>query len=89
MSDDLSKLPFTVRLSRKALTVIKQNIWFSLLVKAAFLLLTVLGLSNLWMAVFADTGAALIFIANGMRLMKSYNEKEINPISTKELAVRY
>jgi len=71
MSDDLSKLPFTVRLSRHTLRIIKQNIWFSLLVKAVFLALTVAGLSTLWMAVFADTGAALIVIANGMRLMKS------------------
>jgi Zn2+/Cd2+-exporting ATPase len=70
MSDDLSKLPFTVWLSRKALSIIKQNIWFSILVKAVFLVLTVMGLSNLWMAVFADTGAALIVIANGMRLMR-------------------
>ncbi|ASS77253.1 heavy metal translocating P-type ATPase [Tumebacillus algifaecis] len=70
MSDDISKLPFTVRLSRKALRLIKQNIWFSLLVKLAFLLLTVAGLSNLWMAVFADTGAALLVILNGMRLIK-------------------
>ncbi|MFC4769905.1 hypothetical protein [Effusibacillus consociatus] len=60
MSDDLSKLPFTVRLSCEALAIIKQNLWFSLLVKAVFLVLTVIGLSNIWMAVFADTGAAMI-----------------------------
>ncbi|HEU4965445.1 MAG TPA: heavy metal translocating P-type ATPase [Bacilli bacterium] len=71
MQDDLSKLPFTVRLSRKALAIIKRNIWFSLLVKVVFLLLTVVGYSNLWMAVFADTGAALIVILNGMRLMRT------------------
>lgn len=77
MSDDLSKLPFTVRLSRQALAIIKQNIWFSLVVKAVFLVLTVIGLSNLWMAVFADTGAAMIVIANGMRLMKSGSVREL------------
>jgi Cd2+/Zn2+-exporting ATPase len=70
MSDDLHKLPFALQLSRRALAVIKQNVWFSLGVKALFLALTLAGLSNLWMAVFADTGAALIVIANGMRLMK-------------------
>ncbi|WP_417852008.1 heavy metal translocating P-type ATPase [Tumebacillus lipolyticus] len=70
MSDDIGKLPFTVRLSRIALRIIKQNIWFSLLVKLAFLLLTIAGLSNLWMAVFADTGAALLVILNGMRLIR-------------------
>ncbi|MCX7569842.1 heavy metal translocating P-type ATPase [Tumebacillus sp. DT12] len=71
MSDDLAQLPFTMRLSRSALRVIQQNIWFSLLVKAVFLLLTVFGLSNLWMAVFADTGTALLVIANGMRLLRA------------------
>lgn len=69
MADDLSKLPYTVKLSRKALRIIKENIGFSLIVKAVFLVLTFLGTANLWMAVFADTGAALIVIANGMRLL--------------------
>ncbi|PWK07452.1 heavy metal translocating P-type ATPase [Tumebacillus permanentifrigoris] len=71
MSDDLHKLPFALDLSRRALGVIKQNVWFSIGVKVVFLALTLVGLSNLWMAVFADTGAALIVIANGMRLMKN------------------
>lgn len=62
-------LPFAIRLSRKALGIIKQNIWFALLVKLVFILLTFLGISNLWLAVMADTGAALVVIANGMRLM--------------------
>jgi len=69
MADDLSRLPFAVQLSRRALAIIKQNIAFSLVVKLAFLILTLLGEANLWMAVFADTGAALLVIANGMRLM--------------------
>ncbi len=70
MADDLSKLPYTVKLSRKALHIIKENIGFSLVVKVIFLILTFLGMANLWMAVFADTGAALIVIANGMRLLR-------------------
>lgn len=69
MGDDLSKLPYAVKLSRKALNVIKQNIGFSIIVKAVFLALTFAGMANLWMAVFADTGAALLVIANGMRLL--------------------
>jgi Cd2+/Zn2+-exporting ATPase len=68
MNDDLSKLPYAIRLSRRALNIIKQNIAFALAVKAVFLVLTFMGLANLWMAVFADTGATLIVIANGMRL---------------------
>jgi len=70
MADDLSKLPFAIRLSRRALGVIRQNIGFSLLVKAAFMALALPGLTTLWMAVFADMGASLIVILNGMRLLR-------------------
>lgn len=71
MADDLSKLPYAIDLSRRALKIIKQNIIFALLVKVAFIAGTLWGVTNLWMAVFADTGAALLVIANGMRLMSS------------------
>lgn len=71
MADDLSKLPYAVGLSRRALKIIKQNIAFSLLVKVVFLGLIFLGWSTLWMAVLADTGSSLIVIANGMRLLRS------------------
>lgn len=70
MADDLSKLPYAMKLSRRALRVIKENIAFSLVVKGIFLVMTFMGIANLWMAVFADTGAALLVIANGMRLFK-------------------
>lgn len=67
MQDNLRRLPETVRLSRKTMGIIRQNILFSLAVKAVFLLLTLPGLATLWMAVFADMGASLIVTANGMR----------------------
>jgi Cd2+/Zn2+-exporting ATPase len=70
MADDLSKLPFAIGLSRDARHVITQNIVFALVVKALFVAATLLGVATLWMAVFADTGAALIVIANGMRLLR-------------------
>lgn len=70
MADDLSKLAYTVQLSRRALRIIKQNIAFSLLVKAVFLALIFFGASTLWLAVLADTGSSLIVIANGMRLLR-------------------
>jgi Cd2+/Zn2+-exporting ATPase len=69
MADDLSRLPLAMRLSRRALGVIKQNIGLSLLIKAVFLALALLGYATLWMAVFADMGASLIVILNGMRLL--------------------
>jgi Cd2+/Zn2+-exporting ATPase len=70
MGDDLEKLEYGVSLSRQTVAIIKQNIVFSVGVKGVFLLLTFLGMANLWMAVFADTGAALVVIINGMRLMR-------------------
>lgn len=70
MSDDLGKLSYIIALSRKMIGIIKQNIVFSLVVKAAFVLLTVAGMANLWMAIFADTGAALLVTLNGMRLAR-------------------
>jgi hypothetical protein len=70
MADDLAKLPFAIGLSRATRRVIIQNIAFALVVKAVFLAATLLGVATLWMAVFADTGAALIVIANGMRLLR-------------------
>jgi Cd2+/Zn2+-exporting ATPase len=70
MADNLEKLPHTIKLSRKALSIIKQNIWFSLIVKAVALLFIFPGWLTLWIAVLSDTGAALIVILNALRLLK-------------------
>ncbi|MCI3923123.1 cadmium-translocating P-type ATPase [Paenibacillus sp. TRM 82003] len=69
MADHLEKLPYTMRLSRKAMTIIKQNIVFSLVVKFAALALIFPGWLTLWLAVLSDTGAALLVILNSMRLL--------------------
>lgn len=69
MADDLSKLPWLVGHARHTLAVIKQNIAFALAVKAVFILLSLAGYSSLWMAIAADTGASLLVIANGLRLL--------------------
>lgn len=70
MSDGLSKLPFTIKLSRRALGTIKQNITFSLAVKVIALLLVIPGWLTLWIAIFADMGATLIVTLNSLRLLK-------------------
>ncbi|WP_232699638.1 heavy metal translocating P-type ATPase [Brevibacillus daliensis] len=70
MADDLEKLPFVIDLSKKALTIIKQNIWFSIIIKLIALLLIIPNWLTLWMAVVSDTGAALLVIANSMRLLR-------------------
>ncbi|CAM4223447.1 Cadmium-translocating P-type ATPase [Bacillus manliponensis] len=71
MADNLEKLPYTMELSRKALRIIKQNIWFSLIIKFVALALIFPGWLTLWIAVLSDTGAALIVILNSMRLLQN------------------
>ncbi|MBO0603708.1 cadmium-translocating P-type ATPase [Sporosarcina sp. E16_3] len=70
MADNLDKLPHTIKLSRKAISIIKQNIWFSIIVKIVALLLIFPGWLTLWVAVLSDAGAALIVILNSLRLLK-------------------
>lgn len=70
MSDDLSKLPWLVRHSRRALRVIRQNIAFALGVKAVFVVLTLLNYSSMWAAVAADSGATLLVVFNALRLLR-------------------
>jgi len=71
MNDDLHRLAETVRLSRRTHAVLWQNISLALGIKAVFLLLAVAGQATMWMAVFADMGASLLVIANGLRLLRS------------------
>jgi Cd2+/Zn2+-exporting ATPase len=73
MADHLEKLPYTVKVSRQALKIIKQNVWFSLIVKFVALMLIFPGWLTLWMAVLSDTGAALLVILNSMRLLGKSN----------------
>jgi Zn2+/Cd2+-exporting ATPase len=70
MGDDLRKLPFTIKLSRKALQIIKQNITFSIAIKLIALLLVIPGWLTLWIAIFADMGATIIVTLNSLRLLK-------------------
>ncbi len=69
MSDNLAKLPHLFALSRTALRAVRQNVALALGIKLVFLMLSLLGVSTLWMAVLADDGAALAVIANGLRLL--------------------
>ena len=76
MADDLSRLPWLIRHSRRALAVIRQNIGFSLLVKGAFVVATMFGFASLWAAIAADMGASLLVIANGLRLLRAADAPE-------------
>ena len=71
MGDDLSKIPAALQLSRRTMTVIKQNITFSLGIKLLVLVLTLFGLTYLWMAILADVGATILVAGNGLRLLRS------------------
>ena len=70
MDDDLRKLPRFVRLSRSTHALLIQNIVLALGIKAIFLVLTLTGAGTMWMAVFADVGASLLVVGNGLRLLR-------------------
>lgn len=70
MDDDLNKIGRFVQISRMTRTVLIQNITLALGIKAVFLVLTMLGYGTMWMAVFADMGASLLVVANGLRLVR-------------------
>lgn len=74
MADDLTKLTDTIRLSRKTLGVIKQNIAFALIIKGLILLLVVPGWLTLWLAVIGDMGSSLLVTLNAMRLLRVKHE---------------
>jgi len=70
MNDDLRKVPETIRLSRRTHAVLWQNIALALGIKLVFLLLAVFDSATMWMAVFADMGASLLVVFNGLRLLR-------------------
>ena len=70
MADDLSALTGFFALGHRTLAIIRQNVGFSVAVKVVVLVAAVLGYANMWLAVFADTGVALLVILNGMRLLR-------------------
>lgn len=70
MADDLSKIPFTIRLSKATLRVIKQNIGFALAIKLIAVLAIFPGWLTLWLAIMADMGASVLVTLNGIRLLR-------------------
>jgi Cd2+/Zn2+-exporting ATPase len=73
MDDDLNKLPHFIELSRATRSVLIQNIAAALGIKAVFFALALSGMATLWMAVFADVGASLLVVFNGLRLLRHAN----------------
>jgi Cd2+/Zn2+-exporting ATPase len=71
MNDDLRRLPETIRLSKRTHVILWQNITLALGIKAVFLLMAIFDDASMWMAVFADMGASLLVVFNGLRLLKA------------------
>lgn len=72
MNDDLSKIPLAITISKYTKKIIKQNLIFAILTKITILILSIFGLTNMWLAVLADTGVTLITIINSIRISKKF-----------------
>ena len=70
MTDEPSKIADAIALSRKTMKIVKENIVFAIFVKVLVLILTAIGLSTMWEAVFADVGVSIIAIINALRMLK-------------------
>ncbi len=70
MTDDIGKLPWLIRHSRRTMGIIRQNITLSLAVKALFVALTMFGMASMWGAIAADVGVSLLVVANALRLLR-------------------
>ena len=75
MNDDLRKIPLAIKISKWTDYIIKQNLIFALSVKIIILILSIFGLTNMWWAVFADTGVTLLTILNTLRIMTKFSQK--------------
>ncbi|MBR1939091.1 MAG: cadmium-translocating P-type ATPase [Spirochaetales bacterium] len=71
MNDDISKIANGIIISRRTERIVKQNIFFSISVKVLIILLAIVGLANMWLAIFGDVGVALICVINAMRCLSS------------------
>ncbi|RZL49957.1 MAG: cation-translocating P-type ATPase, partial [Variovorax sp.] len=81
MNDDLGRIAETLRLSRRTHAVLWQNIALALSIKVVFFALAVFGSATMWMAVFADMGASLLVVANGLRLLRAAGPPLTRPIA--------
>lgn len=74
MDDKLSKLPTAIKIARKTMRIVNENIWVALAVKVLILILTALGITNMWVAVFGDVGVLILAVLNAMRAMMKIKE---------------
>ncbi|MDE5592318.1 MAG: heavy metal translocating P-type ATPase, partial [Clostridiales bacterium] len=72
MKDDLKGISLAKRIAKKTMAIVLENIWFSLIVKLAILILSAFGITNMWVAVFGDVGVAVLAILNAIRVNGKY-----------------
>lgn len=87
MNDNLERVAETVRLSRRTHAVLWQNITLALGIKAVFLVLAVFGSATMWMAVFADMGASLLVIGNGLRILGGAKSTAPKTVASREVSL--
>lgn len=87
MTDDVSKLPWLVVHAKRTLAVIRQNIVFSLGIRAVFLVLTIVGLASFWGAIAADVGASLLVVMNALRLLRSTDDRVPIAVTKEQIIV--
>ena len=75
MSDELSRIPLAINISKYTKRIIKENLIFAMSVKVVILFLSVFGYANMWLAVFADTGVTLLTILNTLRIMNKFKKE--------------
>lgn len=76
MTDELSKISSAIKISKKTMRIVRQNIAFAIAVKVGVLIGSAIGVTNMWAAVFADVGVSILAILNALRLLASENEKK-------------
>ena len=70
MSNNISKIPNMIKITRKTMNIVKFNIAFSLIIKLIVLMLGVLGYAPIWLAIIADTGVSMLTVLNSVRILK-------------------
>ena len=75
MTDEPSKIVKAIKLSKKTMRIVKENIVFAIFIKIAVLILAAFGISTMWEAVFADVGVSIIAIINALRILRVKNIK--------------
>lgn len=76
MDDRISKLPTAIKIARKTMRIVNENIWIALAVKAIILILSAFGIADMWIAVFGDVGVMILAVLNAMRAMMKVKEKK-------------